>query len=94
MEVDINKGLVANLTTRWRDFSFSQPLAYWGVPFQCTRCRKLGHIMCECPLKVNHGVRGINFNNPEISMGSIENEGHVDQGISSRDRVSLERIKK
>lgn len=66
MEVVNSKGLVVDFAIRWGDFSFSQPPDYWGVPFQCACCRKLGHKMCVCPLEVIYGVRGVNFDSPKI----------------------------
>lgn len=50
VHLDTKVGLEENITLHHKHFSCKQLLDYEGVPFQCRRCHKVGHLYKYCPL--------------------------------------------
>lgn len=46
--VDIHSGLLETIDIQWRGHTICQKLDYMGLPFQCTFCRKTGHLRSDC----------------------------------------------
>ena len=44
VEMDITKGLPAEVEILCRDHLFAQRLDYLGIPFRCNICRYIGHL--------------------------------------------------
>ena len=49
VELDITKGLSADIEILSHERLFSQRLDYQGIPFHCSYCRETGHLRRGCP---------------------------------------------
>ena len=49
VEIDITHGLLANLSIEWRGSIFELQLDYWGLPFRCSTCSRVGHLKAKFP---------------------------------------------
>ena len=49
IELDITKGLSAEVEILCHDRLFVQRLDFQGIPFRCNVCRETGHLQCDCP---------------------------------------------
>ena len=50
VEMDITKGLLADVEILCLERLFSQRLDYLGIPFRCSQCREIGHLRHDCPI--------------------------------------------
>lgn len=53
VHLDMQDRLEEKIILGWSHYTLVQILDYEGVPFQCRRCHKVGHIFKECPLIKN-----------------------------------------
>jgi hypothetical protein len=67
VELDLHAGLMDTLEVEWRGQVMVQRLDYQGLPFQCSNCRRMGHLRKDCP----HGL-GVSV--PEVSLDTDTND--------------------
>lgn len=67
VEVVLSWGLPAPIDLYWETFSIQQEVDYWGIPFRCLECHKIGHLLWNCPNK--YGER--NGKSKEITLHNI-----------------------
>jgi len=44
VEIDMAQGLFEKLDIEWRGFIYVQTVDYWGIPFRCSNCKRVGHL--------------------------------------------------
>lgn len=50
INLDTRGGLQEHITIQWRNTSQKQMIEYEGIPYQCRRCHKVGHLFIDFPL--------------------------------------------
>lgn len=44
-------GFLDHIELSWRDLKINQRLEFWGVPFRCLACHRIGHLIKNCPCR-------------------------------------------
>ena len=71
---------MADLTLEWRGTVYELELDYWGLPFRCSTCNKVGHLKAQCsgrPIKQLE-CPGLLTNPSSIKEAPGMNEPHVE----------------
>jgi hypothetical protein len=50
VDLDPCQGLFETISLVMRDRTYTQVLDYVNIPFECTRCHKVGHFFSDCEL--------------------------------------------
>lgn len=48
IEVDLQNGLHDEIDLVWRNFTLTQQIDYWRIPFHCFGCHAVGHLQAQC----------------------------------------------
>ena len=100
VEIDISKGLPAEVEILYHERMFIQRLDFLGIPFRCSVCRETGHLRRECPSlrhrPINRSLTDSFVNSPIISIAkdcstpvqNVSSSGQLNNAITLFGEVS------
>lgn len=96
IEKAYREGYPDHIEITWRDLKINQRLDFWGIPFRCAACHKIGHLIKNCPRhlapksRVFHRKARINSSSASLSLTELLDEHHpinLDPKVSSSPQV-------
>ena len=67
VEMDLSRGLPAEIDILCNEMTICQKLDYLHVPFRCNRCHVVSHLRCSCPILL-HGTSSLTYSDESRSL--------------------------
>lgn len=74
IEKEYRGGFPDHIYLHWGDINLQQRLDFWGVPFHCSTCHRIGHLKNHCPFHPRGCLHGRKFPNKSNSIFPRKNQ--------------------